>query len=124
MPVTQEAACLQIERDMLASCCKMPILYEGLAEGYIIEAHPGPKEIEDLSAWESHHAQLVAMGYLGISLSELKKREPERIVDPAGSEAMSYFCLEVHSPSASSISQQARRHRLSWSCIAGWYSID
>jgi len=98
MPVTQEAACIHIERDMLASCCKMPILYEGLAEGYIIEAHPGPKEIEDLSAWESHHAQLVAMGYLGISLSELKKREPERIVDPAGSEAVSYFCPELHSP--------------------------
>ena len=99
MPVTQEAACLQIERDMLASCCKMPILFEGLAEGYIIGADSGPKKIVDLSARESHHAQLVAMGYLGISLSELKKREPERIVEPAGSEAVSYFCgPELHSP--------------------------
>jgi hypothetical protein len=97
MPVTQEAACLQIERDMLASCCKMPILFEGLAEGYIIGADSGPKKIADLSARESHHAQLVAAGYLA-SLSASSKRENR---------------------SASAIPLEARRCPIfAWRCIA------
>ena len=87
MPVTQEAA---FEMKTIVVTFKGPngdvklILFEGLAEGIIIEGDPGPRE--DIAS------------RLGIDVLSPELHSPERFVDAAESETMSYFVPELHSP--------------------------